>query len=403
MDKLNLVFLLIALLVNCWLINCDEDSTKLTVQNSNSTTKIELKADKQAYNPGQKIVIDIKIIDGQGTYELILACKDEEKCEKVFNCSTKCATVNVKNGIAEPSSINLEAQTSGHIILLLKNSTDEAIYPDLTKSFVRISIGQTQILDYLSTLCGWIYFVSWSVSFYPQIWLNIKRKSVVGLNFDFIALNVTGFFFYSIFNIAMYFVESVQNEYFAQNPFSLIPVEPNDVLFAVHAFFVSVITLIQCFCIYERQNQTISKPSVGLLLVFWSIAIISTFIVFLHGLNVLIYLNLLSYIKLFISFIKYIPQAYYNYQRKSTVGWSIGNILFDLTGGFFSLLQICLINFNYDDWGNIKGNLTKFGLGLLSMSFDFLFITQHYVLYRNREDHKRVQSSESSESDTTRA
>lgn len=151
--------------------------------------------------------------------------------------------------------------------------------------------------------------MSWSVSFYPQIWLNFKRKSVVGLNFDFIALNVTGFFFYSIFNIAMYYVESVQNEYFIQNPFSLIPVEANDVVFAVHAFFVSVLTLIQCFCIYERQNQTISKPSIGLLVIFWSIAIFSTFALGFQKLNVLIYLNLLSYIKLFISFIKYIPQV----------------------------------------------------------------------------------------------
>lgn len=150
---------------------------------------------------------------------------------------------------------------------------------------------------------------SWSVSFYPQIWLNIKRKSVVGLNFDFIALNVTGFFFYSIFNIALYFIESVQNEYFSQHPFSLIPVELNDVVFAVHAFLVSVVTLLQCFCIYRCDNQTISKPCSGLLIVFWSIAVISTIVLAFKGLNVLIYLNLLSYIKLFISFIKYIPQV----------------------------------------------------------------------------------------------
>jgi hypothetical protein len=32
-----------------------------------------------------------------------------------------------------------------------------------------------------------------------------------------------------------------------------------------------------------------------------------------------------------------IPQAYINYQRKSTEGWSIENILLDLTGGVLSL------------------------------------------------------------------
>ena len=29
-------------------------------------------------------------------------------------------------------------------------------------------------------------------SFYPQVWDNWKRKSVIGLNFDYQALNITG-------------------------------------------------------------------------------------------------------------------------------------------------------------------------------------------------------------------
>jgi hypothetical protein len=29
-------------------------------------------------------------------------------------------------------------------------------------------------------------------SFYPQVWENWKRKSVIGLNFDYQALNITG-------------------------------------------------------------------------------------------------------------------------------------------------------------------------------------------------------------------
>lgn len=36
-----------------------------------------------------------------------------------------------------------------------------------------------------------------------------------------------------------------------------------------------------------------------------------------------------------------------------------------------------------DDWKNIFGNPTKFGLGLFSVLFDVLFIVQHYVLYKN--------------------
>ena len=48
-------------------------------------------------------------------------------------------------------------------------------------------------------------------------------------------------------------------------------------------------------------------------------------------------LYFLSWIKLYISFVKYMPQAYINFKRKSTVGWAIENILLDLMGGTLSL------------------------------------------------------------------
>lgn len=34
-----------------------------------------------------------------------------------------------------------------------------------------------------------------------------------------------------------------------------------------------------------------------------------------------------------------------------------------------------------DDWSSIFGDFTKFGLGAISILFDFLFIVQHYCLY----------------------
>jgi cystinosin len=50
----------------------------------------------------------------------------------------------------------------------------------------------------------------------------------------------------------------------------------------------------------------------------------------------------MGYFKLCISTLKYLPQMYWNYQRKSTVGWSIFNIIMDLTGGSLSFLQMLL-------------------------------------------------------------
>lgn len=71
-----------------------------------------------------------------------------------------------------------------------------------------------------------------------------------------------------------------------------------------------------------------------------------------------------------------------NYRRKATTGWSIHNILLDFTGGLFSIAQMFLLAYNYDDWVSIFGNFTKFGLGVISIAFDILFVVQHYVLYR---------------------
>ena len=86
--------------------------------------------------------------------------------------------------------------------------------------------------------------------------------------------------------------------------------------------------------------------------------------------------------RIIIKQIKYVPQAWMNYKRKSTEGWSIGNILLDFTGGILSVLQMFLLSTNYNDWSSIFGSPTKFGLGVFSILFDVLFMVQHYILYR---------------------
>lgn len=105
----------------------------------------------------------------------------------------------------------------------------------------------------MSAIVGWIYFAAWSVSFYPQIWENFKRHSVVGLNFDFIALNITGFLSYSVYNIAIKYIPNVEQQFFEKYPRSQNPIELNDVVFGVHAVFATFIVIIQCF-IYEVRD-----------------------------------------------------------------------------------------------------------------------------------------------------
>ncbi|KAF9946196.1 hypothetical protein BGZ72_000552, partial [Mortierella alpina] len=95
----------------------------------------------------------------------------------------------------------------------------------------------------------------------------------------------------------------------------------------------------------------------------------------------------LSTVKLVISFLKYCPQVYINWSAKSTVGWSIHNILLDFTGGVLSIAQLVLDASIAGDWSGISGDLVKFGLGFLSIAFDLIFMTQHYILYRDRTDY----------------
>jgi len=89
--------------------------------------------------------------------------------------------------------------------------------------------------------------------------------------------------------------------------------------------------------------------------------------------------------KVFISLCKYVPQVWLNFKRKSTVGWSIGNVLLDCTGGVLSIAQECVDAVIKDSWDGITGNLPKFLLGLVSIVFDVVFMVQHYVLYRGND------------------
>lgn len=48
-------------------------------------------------------------------------------------------------------------------------------------------------------VCVCAYACSWSVSFYPQVLLNYRRKTSVGLSFDFLIYNVLAFSCYAAF------------------------------------------------------------------------------------------------------------------------------------------------------------------------------------------------------------
>ena len=53
-------------------------------------------------------------------------------------------------------------------------------------------------------------FGSLKTEHFFQIYENWKRKSVIGLNFDFLGLNIIGFTLYGLFNIGLYWIKPIQ-------------------------------------------------------------------------------------------------------------------------------------------------------------------------------------------------
>lgn len=203
------------------------------------------------------------------------------------------------------------------------------------------------------------------------------------LVYDFI-----GFSCLSVYCIAMYYVDSVRDDYKDHYNGNNPKVTLNDVCFAVHALLFTFVQIGQ-MSYYNGLTQLPSK----LCLIGASVVILIIIFYLLLALYVdssvfimLYWLNFISYVKIAITMVKYIPQVLLNYQRKSTVGWSITACLLDLIGSVMSMLQLFLDCNDTNDWSGIVGDIVKFLLGLLSLGFDVIFIVQHYVLYNDRSE-----------------
>mmetsp|Transcript_16451 Transcript_16451/g.20334 ORF Transcript_16451/g.20334 Transcript_16451/m.20334 type:complete len:328 (-) Transcript_16451:616-1599(-) len=231
--------------------------------------------------------------------------------------------------------------------------------------------------SFVSSFLGWSYFFAWSISFYPQLFLNHSRNSAKGLSTDFLFYNLLGFSCYSVYNVCFFSLASVQNSYKRRNNGKENLVTLNDVFFALHATTITLLTICQVFLLdYERER--VSRLCIGLC----SAAVFSIALSYVALEDLLDTLYWASYIKLMITTIKYCPQVYMNYKRQSTIGWSMGNVILDFTGGTLSILQLFIDSSSTHNWGGVIGNPVKFGLGFVSMLFDIIFMVQHFVLYK---------------------
>ena len=265
----------------------------------------------------------------------------------------------------------------------------------------------------LSLVIGWAYFSCWSLSFYPQLVQNVQRGSVVGLSFDYAALNFVGFCCYSAYNLALFYSPSIRAAYMAANHGHKPEVQANDVFFGLHAAALSAALLAQIWY-YPRGGQRFSRACKLALFLFALALPVGMLLAARPSLcgeggnstatssrlfagratgassaplqttpcSWLNLLTALSYVKLAITLTKYAPQVWLNFRAKSTEGWNIDNVVLDFAGGVLSLGQLALDSACAADWSKVTGDPAKFGLGFASMVFDTVFMVQHWGLYR---------------------
>jgi len=259
----------------------------------------------------------------------------------------------------------------------------------------------------ISRVLGWAYFLSWSLSFYPQPISNYIRKSTLGLAIDFPTLNVLGFTCYTISTACFLYSPTIKSQYAYRHPEApQTTVRFNDFLFAAHGAVMCVIIYSQFF---EKiwgfeigKRQKVSRVILG---VWWGCVLAIVVVVMLvktrgtegndaQGWAWIDVIYTLGYVKLLTVFLKYIPQAWVNYKRKSTLGWSIYPMLLDFAGGWLSLAQLCIDSALENDWSGVTGNPVKFGLGNITIVFDIIFMLQHYVPYKRPAKHLEDEDEE---------
>jgi cystinosin len=204
---------------------------------------------------------------------------------------------------------------------------------------------------------------------------------------DKLVYDLIGFSCLSVYSIAMFYIDSVRQDYMDHYNGNEPKVTLPDVCFAVHALLFTFVQIGQ-MSYFNGLQQLPSRPcllSASVVLTLIILYLLLTIYLQTSIFQLLYWLNFLSYVKITVTMVKYIPQVLLNYSRKSTIGWSITACTLDLIGSSMSMLQLFLDCYDTSDWSGLVGDIVKFLLGLLSLGFDLIFMTQHYFLYSDHE------------------
>lgn len=206
----------------------------------------------------------------------------------------------------------------------------------------------SQWYRYTSSILGYTNFVFWCVSFYPQIIMNHKRRSTEGLSADFVVVNFIGYVCYAIYTSSLYWNGHVREMYQVRHSDerdAVITVQSNDVAFSLHAVAFSGIYIYQLFIyggleFHDQHGRGCPISPVFKiinLLIVSSIILYGAMIICLGGVhpsvkdvrefiperskslewissyfNWLDFIYYLSFVKVFVTLSKYMPQVILN-------------------------------------------------------------------------------------------
>lgn len=306
-------------------------------------------------------------------------------------------------------------QSEGAIMFFIKDLL--SIYADQSGSCIVVSKGISVILAigvmvgaivpkdpdlptpwyrFVSSSIGYIYFFSWSVSFYPQIITNYQKKVTDGVSTDAYILAALNYTCYTLYNVVFYFDGGIRQEYKDRyGPDAIITVQSNDVAFSIHALVVTFLVVGQITYYGGFRNQPISSITKLIVLAVFLLSFVYIACIYLYGYLWMDFLYLMASVKLVLTILTYLPQIILNYQRRSTDGWNVWNVIFDCMGGLFSMFQLILDSVDLGDVkGGLVGNWAKLLLGALTIGFDAIFLLQHYFYKFNMDDEHSVEGED---------
>lgn len=219
------------------------------------------------------------------------------------------------------------------------------------------------------------------------------------MSVDFIALNIVGFSALVTSTALLVLNQGVRELYFKEhNYYPLLTMA--DLIYSTHGLLLTLVYSSQ-LCLWGfRKRSIVLRRSTKLIIS--GVLVICFLLYSIIGTNTIhqytedeqrIYTLLdlaitLSYLKMMISLIKYIPQLSHNIKRRSVVGFSMLTIFLDLTGSVLSISQLFIDSYiatnsiNYDVLINNGG---KLGLSFVTMFFGACFVYQFYK-YGNKSE-----------------